>query len=251
MKQISIAESTFRRFFFNVFLLFFSIQLSGATNKAAVPADKSAPDKKSGQIAALQKEVKFLRSEIIKLWRLTLSLQRRTLTRTTVSKIARSQAADIVNRYLATAGNNPTRVPRNASRGNLRLTHLLVGNDRAGGEQLTGKGLRIAAVVKGPVEKQRNVFMAVYAVPVKDRMLRPEYLIHSDSRVPFLNGIAQTHFTWHGRLLNGKKAGSGRYKIFVRAILLASNGKPLGSAMRYWGAKSAASNKKYTVLIKK
>jgi len=68
--------------------------------------------------------------------------------------------------------------------------------------------------------------------------LRPEWLIHVDEAVPYIDGNAQTHFVWRGNFVNGAKAAAGKYHIFVRAIVGESEERNVGSAMRYWGARA-------------
>jgi hypothetical protein len=90
----------------------------------------------------------------------------------------------------------------------------------------------------------------VYALPESDPVLRPEWLIYVDNAVPYIDGIGQTHFIWRGGFADETKAAKGKYLIYARAIVSDNAEKNIGSAMRYWGARTNDGRNTNTVLIR-
>ena len=216
---------------------------ASATNTAAVRS--SAPDG-----PALEKRIRELESEVIKLWNYINATRRMIPGENQIGQIADRQAAVLINRVLGGRSDDATRLPAAAADGGVTLAHIVVGNDGAE-EVVCPDGLRVALVVRGPKVSASvgRVFVTIYALPQTDPVLRPDWLIHVDETVPYIDGSAQTHFVWRGEFANGAKAVAGKYSIFVRAIVGESEEKTLGSAMRYWG-RAAADGGGNTVLVR-
>ncbi|MDR2734562.1 MAG: hypothetical protein LBC99_07965 [Spirochaetota bacterium] len=215
------------------------------TTQAAQGAQKSAAELTE---AALEKRVRALEAEVIKLWNYANTIRKSVPGENLIAGIADSRAALLINRYLGT-GSDATRLPMLNSDGGVTLANIIVGEDRAE-ESVSTNGLRISCVVRGPQADGGNVFLAVYALPEADLVLRPEWLIHVDDAIPYINGIGQTRFIWHGNFADKTKAARGKYLIYARAIVSDSAEKSLGSAMRYWGARTADGSNANTVLIR-
>jgi len=219
---------------------------AAATNAEAVKqADGGA--QKSAQEAALEKRVRDLEAEVKKLWNYANTIRRAIPGENTIAQVADKRAALLINQYLGT-GSDATRLPMPGSDGGVALTHIIVGGDSAE-ETVSTNGLRVACVVRGPKAQGGKVFLAVYALPQSDLMLRPEWLIHVDDEVPYIDGIGQTHFIWRGNFVDKTKAAKGKYLIYARAIVSDNAEKTLGSAMRYWGARTPAGSNSNIVLI--
>jgi hypothetical protein len=235
-------------------LLFFLLPLyadeSAAQPGAGSPANAAATETNVPAVSqgaqsifdarALEKRIRELESEVVKLWNYINATRRMIPGDTRIGQIADRRATELINRFLAGRGDDATRLPSVAAAGGVAIAHIVVGNDR-GEETLGADGLRIALVVRGPrtPPPAGRVFIAVYALPHTDLVLRPEWLIHVDDTVPYIDGSAQTHFVWQGNFENGTRAAAGNYHIFVRAIVGESEERNVGSAMRYWGSRTA------------
>jgi len=250
------------RGFLSVVLLFLALPLRAAgegaapaasteTNLAPSAGSKAAGDTPSSAGAglpaadplAIEKRIRELESEIVKLWNYANSIRRAIPGEQQIGRIADARAATLINRYLGGKSDDPTRIPVAAALGGLALAHIVVGGDSAE-ESMSTNGLRIALVARGPKTLAPvaggRAFAAVYALPESDLVLRPEWLIHVDDAVPYIDGNAQTHFIWRGNFADGTKAAKGKYHIFVRVIIGESEEKSAGSAMRYWGANTGS-----------
>jgi hypothetical protein len=232
-------------------VLFFVSSLYAQGNTAVTngnTADSGAAAQKSELAqASLEKRVKELEAEIIKLWNYAGAIRKAIPGENTIAQIADARAALLINRYLG-SGDDATRLPMLNSEGGITLSHIIVGGDSAE-ETVSTNGIRIACAVRGPKAQGGRVFLAVYALPQSDLVLRPEWLIYADDAVPYIDGIAQTHFIWRGNFVDQTKAAKGKYLIYVRAIVNDNAEKSLGSAMRYWGARTAAGSNTNIVLI--
>jgi len=217
---------------------------NGNTADSAAAAQKSAAELAQ---ASLEKRIKDLESEVIKLWNYAGAIRKAIPGENTIAQIADARATLLINQYLG-AGNDATRLPMQNSDGGVSLAHIIVGDDRAE-ETISTNGIRVACVVRGQKAQGGKVFLAVYALPQSDLMLRPEWLIYADDAVPYIDGIAQTHFIWRGNFVDQTKAAKGKYLIYVRAIVSDNADKTLGSAMRYWGTRTAGGSNTNIVLI--
>lgn len=219
--------------------------MAAPTNQAALrpvaaSAEKIATNAKPAVSTetALEKRIKVLEAEVVKLWNFAAWLRQQIPGESMIARIADQRAALLVNKYIGGKSDDPTRLPVVSADGGIGLSHIVVGADRPQ-ELLAADGVRIVIAVRGP-KKNGNAFVAVYALPLTDSVLRPAFLIHADGTVPCIDGVAQAHFVWKGHFADGKKAPAGLYRVFVRTIVSDAAGARIGSAMRYWGATDAA-----------
>jgi hypothetical protein len=209
--------------------------------------ESTTPPEASPTLAELVRRIDLLETEIKRLREQQTRTQPAGLSRQEIETIADARATALINRHLGQAEDSAIRVPANTATGGITMRHLIVGRDRPVVEDINPKGTRVAVAVAGP-KSNGNAFMVVYALPVKDLMLRPEYLIHQDGFVPYIDGLAQTHFMWQGHFLTKRMAPAGIYKIFTRIIIKDMSGRIQGSAMRYWG--STADPARFAIRIK-
>jgi hypothetical protein len=230
---------------------------SSAANTSAPSVNSAAAASSAGSAnalaiqPALEKRVRDLESEIIKLWNYANTIRRSIPGDDQIANIIDTRAALLINRYLGGKGDDATRLPMPGSEGGVTLSHIIVGEDRAEETVSTNGGLRVACVVRGPkAQAVGKIFLAVYALPETDLVLRPEWIIHADDAVPYIDGSGQTHFIWRGDFSDGSKAAKGKYLVFARAIVNESGEKILGSAMRYWGGRAADGSNANMVMIR-
>ena len=181
-------------------------------------------------LIALKKRITQLEQQVARLNGLYHTLRKQAVTPNYVWQTA----AAVVNRAFGKTAANTTRVPLSASTGGVKLLHIITGKDTAAGQAVGASGVRCSIVAWGGKAGSRG-YLYVYAVPVGDMIMRNNYLIHADTNVPCIDGRLQTHHIWKGTTVKGAKMAPGRYKIFVRLIVYASNGKRIGQAMRFWG----------------
>jgi hypothetical protein len=219
--------------------------LLGASALAATP-DQAAPqdagESRPVTIADLEKRIEALEKQLA-------SLHRNLLTGAQISAIARREAGLQINRVLDQTVSDGSRLPISDARGNVRLRHVFVGGDNPAGETPGAEGLRIAVAGRGP-EFTGGALLYVYAMPVSDLVMKPEYLIYHDAAMPFIDGVAQTHFIWNGTYISGTRLAPGNYKIFARIIVRNAKGEVAGSAMRYWGGTAGEQADRFNVVIR-
>jgi len=220
---------------------------STKTNKkSTVVTKKEKPEMTKKE---MQKKIHYLESEIIKLWRLTLYLRKITPRYYTMSRIARKEAAIMINKYLGIKSKSGSRIAVTYSRGGITIPFLFAGNDRINGISLPKAGIKLVMAARGK-RFMGDGTVLFWALPVSDMVVRNKYLIYRDDSVPYISGAAQIHFYWKGKFMSGKKVLSGKYKIFAQINVRNKKMKTMGYSKRFWGASYAGNKKKYYILIK-
>lgn len=224
-------------------IAFASCLLVAAAAAHGAPATNAQPQ----TVDQLAKRVLFLEAEVTKLWNFTLALQRAIPGQAAMGAIAERKAAELINRYLGPVSGGGKRIPIAEATAGYSLPYFLVGDEK---EQATlGKdGLRITVAGRGPAVLG-NAVVVVWALPAGDLPLENRLLIHADESVPYVLGVLQTHFTWKGTYLDGRRAAPGSYKLFVRVVVRDAANKSAGSAMRFWGQDYARDPKRYVVAV--
>lgn len=199
------------------------------------------PRKSGGDIAAMMKQLQRQSAEIVRLWK-KIEWLRRQLAGKASRAYVHTVTARMVNKAFAGTKGNPTRMPVAQSVGGVKLRNINVGRDMAKGDTVTAKGVPVIVRASGP-KWSRSAKLYVYAVPVRDMVMRPQYLIHYDGEVPCLGGLMQTHTRWRGQRVKGAKMSAGSYKVLVRVVFYGykKGWKRVGHALRYWGDGSPAS----------
>ncbi len=211
-----------------------------ASNAQAAPQDTE--QSRPATLAELQKRIEDLEKQLA-------ALHRNLLTGAQIAAIARREAGVQINKVLDQTTSDGSRLPISDARGNIRIKHVFVGMDNPAGEPMTPEGLRVAIAGRGP-EFTGSSLLYVYALPVNELVMKPDYLIFHDPLMPFIEGVAQTHFTWNGTYITGAALSPGKYKIFARIIVKNSQGEIAGSAMRYWGGTAGEQPERFNVVIR-
>ena len=214
---------------------------------AAAQPDKISPESAllKKRIAALNKNISALNREMGSVLKRLKNLEKQMKTIATkayVNWMSRRVSQALINKAFAGTKGNSTRVPVAQSAGGVKLVNINVGRDTIAGETVGPKGVLIQIVAGGP-KWSRSAKLYIYAVPVKDMIMRPRYLIHADGEVPLIKGQMQTHLKWQAKHIKGTRMTAGNYKILVRVVFYGYKKKWLrvGHALRYWGDNKPAS----------
>ena len=173
--------------------------------------------------------------EIARLNRRIILLQRKLAAKAGRAYV-HTVTARLINKAFAGTKSNPTRIPVAQSVGGVKLANINVGRDMAKGDTVGKGGVPVVVRASGP-KTARTAKLYIYAVPVRDMVMRPQYLIHYDGEVPCLGGLMQTHMRWRGQHIKGTKMPRGSYKVLVRVVFYGYKKmwKRIGHALRYWG----------------
>jgi len=187
------------------------------------------------QVARINRGIALLRSEMGRVLSRLRKMQQQLRGKASRAYV-HTAARKLINKAFAGTKRDATRFPVSQSAGGVKLLNINVGRDLAKGETVGSKGIPIVIRAKG-MKWARSVRLYVYALPVKDMMMRTQYLIHFDGEVPCLDGLMQTHLRWRGHRFKGERMAGGKYKVLVRVVFYGYNKawKRVGHALRYWG----------------